>query len=564
MATLGEAKVKIGADLRPLRAAMKAARMLVVRSMRSLATNTLKGVTRVLTRSMSKLVSTLKRMAKIIAATMIAIGIASVKAFVNFQQQLQTVNTMLTEQTEHLLPGYAKELQQLSVEFGESTKSLSNGLFKILSASIGADKAIGVLTVTAKSATAGITDTATATKAIVGVLNAYGLGANQAGKVSDILFATVKRGQTTFEELASSIGRVTAISASAGISMEEVGAAFATITRGNINPAEAVTGLRMALISLQGQSEQAIELAKEHGLELSVQSLKTKKLTGMIKQLARLDPEVFKNIFKEVRARFALNILLQDQSGFLSDLELQYNSAGETQKAFEKQTSTLGFQFRRFREIVKKTGVTIGKVLGVDVGKAIMAMGKFLLDNQDKIAAWASVALEKTKLVVGWFTDLWDLLKTDPTAGFDKIREKVTELFQQLQKGFAIALEKIKPFAVELGAFIAEGFKKAIKEAIPERPVATATTNLIEKIADITNAAKEIATQAVITGGRKIGEAGKETGRSILKTLSPAENLRIIKERAGDGSNMNLSKISQSLKVIENKMIRGTQFGEFA
>ena len=102
MATLGEAKVNIRANLKPLRAGLKQARQLVVKSMASLAVGTLKGVSRVIKRSMGKLVTALRRLAKIVAVTLVGIGIASTKAFVNFQNQLQTVNTMLTQQTEGL------------------------------------------------------------------------------------------------------------------------------------------------------------------------------------------------------------------------------------------------------------------------------------------------------------------------------------------------------------------------------------------------------------------------------------------------------------------------------
>lgn len=571
MATLGEAKVNIRANLKPLRAGLKQARQLVVKSMASLAIGTLKGVSRAIKRSMGMLITALKRLAKIIAVTLVGIGIASTKAFVNFQNQLQTVNTMLTKQTEQLLPGYAIALQKISITFGESTQTLSTGLFNILSASIDASKAIKVLTITAKAATAGLTDTSTAAFAITGILNAYGMAADQAGKISDVLFATVKRGQTTFNRLAPAIGRVTAIAASAGISIEQVGAALATITRGGISTNEAVTSLRMALIALQGQNEQGVKIAKEHGIELSVQSLRTKGLTGKLKELQRLNPEVLKNIFKEIRARVGINVLLKDQTGFVSDLELAMNSAGLTEEAFAKRTSTLGFRFKQVRQEIVALGVKIGSVLSVDVKTALNNFSSFLKDNEGAILGWAETIKEKTKDIFGWFSDLFKLFKEDPGAALDIIREKVNKLFEQLKKGFFIAVEAVKPFAVELGKLIAEGFISVLKQAgkaVGENIASRTTPGQFAK--DVAKLHPLVAIPTLL----KLNKDLESVKQSIQRQRDIRMNIERRRFPSGDGSTpgivssgdgpVALQNISRSLKNIELSIVRVQQFGELA
>ena len=55
-----------------------------------------------------------------------------------------------------------------------------------------------------------------------------------AGKASDILFQTVEKGKTTIPELGASLGQVMPFAASAGVSLESVGAAMATITAGGV------------------------------------------------------------------------------------------------------------------------------------------------------------------------------------------------------------------------------------------------------------------------------------------------------------------------------------------
>ena len=88
-----------------------------------------------------------------------------------------------------------------------------------------------------------MTDTAAAADAITTILNSYQLSASQATAVSDKLFATVKRGKLTFSELAGSIGKVSAVAAIAGLSLDELLATIATITRQGIRSDQAMTAI---------------------------------------------------------------------------------------------------------------------------------------------------------------------------------------------------------------------------------------------------------------------------------------------------------------------------------
>ncbi|MDD5728823.1 MAG: phage tail tape measure protein, partial [Victivallales bacterium] len=131
--------------------------------------------------------------------------VAGLKVFGNYEKQLAMVSTMLDDPGK-FMPEYSKKLEDMAVKFGESTEVLTKGLYDILSASIEPAKALDVLTVAVKAAKAGMTDTGVATDAITTMLNAYGLSADKAGMISDWFFSVVKRGKTTFPELAANIG----------------------------------------------------------------------------------------------------------------------------------------------------------------------------------------------------------------------------------------------------------------------------------------------------------------------------------------------------------------------
>lgn len=348
--------------------------------------STMKRAVGTMTRTVSRLGEIGARWTKRAGVALGAYAALSVKAFGSFQEQMTFVSTMLNEHTMKLLPSYGRAIQRMAIEFGEGTATLAQGLYNVLSASIPAEQAINTLTVAVKAAQAGMTDTATATYAITGILNAYGMTANEAERVSDILFATVKRGQTTFAQLAPSVGRVTAIAAEAGVQFEQVAAALATITRGGISTEEAVTGLRQAIITLQGRTEDAVKIAREHGIELSVQAVRSKQLGGMVRELANLSSEVRKEMFKEVRARVALNVLIENQAGLMEDLKLAVEATGLTQEAYDKMTATLNHTFRTFWQTIKVTSVEIGSHLAPTVDRATKAMREWLSEHQVDVA----------------------------------------------------------------------------------------------------------------------------------------------------------------------------------
>ncbi len=387
-----------------------------------------------------------RRMASIVKWAALAIaGVigASVKAYASFEEQLANISTMLDEQTMRLMPRYGKELKRLAIKFGEATETLSEGLYSVLSASIKADKAIGVLEIAARAAAAGITDTGTAVKAIVSILNAYGMSADKAGKVSDILFAAVKKGQTTFAELAASVGQATAIAASAGVSFEEVAAGLATITRGGISTAEAVTALRMAIISLQGKNKGAVKIAKAYGVELSVTALKAEGLVGMVKKLSKLSPTVLASIFSEVRARVALNVLIKDQTGFLGDYETTMKSAGMTAKAYNKQTGLLTLSTKRLWQAIKITGTIIGEAFAPQVKKANNALREWLVEQQPNIEKWSRRFADAVKHIKSVLKDFVGYLSRDFQGAINTATKLILHTLIAIAKAVKVVFKKL-------------------------------------------------------------------------------------------------------------------------
>ena len=318
------------------------------------------------------------------AAITAAFGL-TVKSAIGFQKELAQVSTMLNESAMKIIPEYKAGLQELSVQFGEATSTLSKGLYDILSASIPPAEALGVLEVAARAAAAGITDTGVAADAITTILNSYGMSADKAGEVSDKLFATVLRGKTTFAELAPAIGKSASLASIAGLSFDDLGASISTMTRAGIRVDEAMTSINGILNAFISASPEAVAAAKQFGLTLDTNTLKTEGLTGVMEKLKDATAEQLAAIFPNIRGLKGMAAALGDAAGYAEDYALMLKSAGLTQEAFEKQSATLGFKINQLKMNFSVIATTIGdalipvvELMVVWLGKVIGAMKKFM------------------------------------------------------------------------------------------------------------------------------------------------------------------------------------------
>ena len=354
----------------------------------------LSAVQRNLTRFSGRMAQFSRRMA--MTAGMIGAPIvAALRSFAAFEKQMAEVSTMLDKPKEHMR-GFSSEIQRMSMQFGQSTETLAKGLYQILSATISASDALGVLHASAKAAIAGLSDTTTSADMVTTILNSYNMEASEAEKVTDILFATIKRGKTTFGELAQFLGKLTAVSAEVGIRLEEVAATIALLTRNGIQTEVAVTAIRQALASLIKPAKQsADEFERIFKTSMSPEAIQEMGgLPGFLKKLSEQTLQSIGKIFPNVRALMGVLPAARNQKELKKDVEAVENAAGATDEAYEKMTKTLAFQLDR----LKKSFSVFLQVLG----KQFMPEVKDLGEAFQAIAAGTVAWINKQKQLVMW------------------------------------------------------------------------------------------------------------------------------------------------------------------
>ena len=309
-----------------------------------------------------------------IGATM---GLAAREA-AGFESEMRNVNSILHE-SEEGFAALSKAVLGLSGKTGKAPQDLARGLYDIASSGFSGAEGLQILEASAKAATAGITDTATAVRAGTAVLNAYGKSASEIGRVQDILFKTVERGVITYEQLALNLGDVIAMAAQAKIPLEEIGAAIAAMTKAGVQPAEAFTSLNRIIQGIIAPTSDAATAAAGLGVELSASALEAKGLSAIMLEVARaagtgtkelsdlakssrtdaefMDElsassgtaiEKLKAMFPEIRAfRGAAVLAAEGGQVFSEEILAMADATGATARAFAEQSKSFQVQWAK-------------------------------------------------------------------------------------------------------------------------------------------------------------------------------------------------------------------------
>ncbi|HCI03757.1 TPA: phage tail tape measure protein [Candidatus Peribacteria bacterium] len=182
-------------------------------------------------------------------------------------------------------------------------------------------------------------------------------------EVSDLLFTTVRFGKTTVGELGSQLGQVLPFAKMAGASLDDVGAAMATMTTKGIDTARASTSIRAAFLSLASPTVRQTKWMKEYGIEIKKLDDGSMDLVGTIKQFAKVDPEALRKVVPSVEALTAIQTLGGDIELLATNLGRMGEKAGATQTAYTTMQKSFNVQMSKMKEGFQAAMTTIGQVM---------------------------------------------------------------------------------------------------------------------------------------------------------------------------------------------------------
>jgi TP901 family phage tail tape measure protein len=305
-------------------------------------------------------------------------GTAAVKFSVDFNKGLANVASLLPGQTEKI-EGFKVALKSMAAESGKSLEDLTSGLYETVSAFGDTGNSIEQLKVASMASVAGLSTTKEALSLLSATTKGYGdtsTGAMQ--KVSDLAFMTVKLGQTTFPELASSMGRVIPLAAQMNTRQEELFGTMATLTGVTGTAAEVSTQLASIYSAFLKPTEAMTAASKKYGFETGAAMLKS---VGLRQSLINLNEAVDGNeqkMFKLLRrkeANIAATALLGGQSDTYRNKLLEMEkSLDATSIAYDEQTKGInktGHTMAQTRRRLVNMAISIGDKLLPVVGKLL-------------------------------------------------------------------------------------------------------------------------------------------------------------------------------------------------
>lgn len=320
-----------------------------------------------------------------VSLPIIAAGAAALKFSIDFNKSMANVAT--------LIPGnigrveeLKKSIQDLAIDTGKSTEDLANGAYQVVSAYGDSAETIGLLRLAAESAAAGVATTTDSINLLSAVTKGYGdvsLESNR--QVSDLAFTAVKLGQTTFPELAASIGRVVPLSAELGVSQEELFAVMATGTGVTGGAAEVSTQLRGVLQSLMAPTKDMSELLEGLGVSSGKALLEQRGLSGTIETIvsaAEKSGIPLQKYMSSIEGQtLALALAGAQSETYEQKLQAMATAQGATAEAYQEQTSginSFGHALAQLQQVgvvaLQRIGDKIIEIFGADIQNLITSL----------------------------------------------------------------------------------------------------------------------------------------------------------------------------------------------
>lgn len=237
------------------------------------------------------------------------------------------------------------QITDMSNTMGIAATDIAEATYQAISAGQDTANAVAFAGQAAKLAAAGFTSTTSAVDILTTALNAYGLSADQADHVSDVLLTTQNLGKTSVDELSSSMGSVIPLAAAYNVSVENLSSGLAVMTANGIATAEATTYTKSMLNELgdTGSSVGKI-LQQQTGKSFAQLSADGKSLGDVLQVLYDSvcgDSTAFAGLWSSVEAGTgALSLASGGTDKFNGVLAQMVDSAGATDTAYQTMTDT--------------------------------------------------------------------------------------------------------------------------------------------------------------------------------------------------------------------------------
>lgn len=447
-------------------------------------------------------VGALKLEAGLLAAGL-AMTVFAVKTAGDFDGAFRQISTIIDASAEDL-QGFKGAILDYAEGSTQPLDKITTALANAIGSGVDWSKSLDLIATAEKLAVSTRSDLDSTTKVLVSTLNSYGMEISDAGGLSDLFFKIIDEGDISMSDLAASFAKVAPIAKISGVSLQEVGAAIATLTASGIKPAESIEYLRGAISNIISPSSQAKDLAAELGIEFSAQGLAANGLAGTLQAVAEKtggSADKMKILFGDIGGFTAAATLAGPQAEkFAASIVAMGNVTGATDAAFAKMAGSLEISTAKIASAFNVLLVNIGTPLLDEFGGIANAIAKIFEALGESVKSGALGDL------VGYIESQFGSIQ----AALETVSKNLPEAlasadFSGFTGGLDTVLTALKNLFGAIDLTTVDGLKQAIELA------GTAFLGLSSYVGGVIDAFKPLVDTLV-----DVGKGAKDVDLSIL------------------------------------------------
>lgn len=269
-----------------------------------------------------------------------------------------------------------RQISDVSGTMGIEGANLAEATYQAISASVATEDAVAFAAKASKLAAAGFTSESSAVDILTTALNAYGLGADEAGHVSDVLLTTQNLGKTSVDELAGSMGRVIPLASAYNVSLENLSSGLAIMTANGITTAEGSTYIKSMLNELGDTGSAVSKILQSETGQSFAQLMDSGASLGDVLQILYNsvdgDSTAFAGLWSSVEAGTGALSLADAGAEKINDVLGQMQADSNlTETAYATMTDTMQHSMDLLQTSAQNLGIALFDSVSGQLGSAV-------------------------------------------------------------------------------------------------------------------------------------------------------------------------------------------------
>lgn len=329
----------------------------------------------------------------------------STKEAIEFEKQIARVATQ-TDNVKASQQELGDIVKGVAGKIAVPLDELAGGLYDIFSSmEVTLPQSGHLLEQFAKEAVAGLTSLETASRATIGIMNAFHIPVEKVTDVLDVQFQLVRKGVGTFEQFAGAIGKATPSAARAGQSVETLSGMLAYLTRNGLSADMAAASAARSFDALA--HPKTVQRLEKMGVTVKTNTGDFREMGDIMvdlqKKLSKLsDPEraaalqdLFKSSGGTIQARRFYDAVLKDAesvkqfTGLVGDMK---NAQGAFGEAYDTMANTTAAKSQLLENR--------WRLMRIEIGEALIPAFNQLLDILSTLIDWWNSLDESTQKAI--------------------------------------------------------------------------------------------------------------------------------------------------------------------